>query len=399
MLTGRRPFEGDDVSLTLADVMRAQPDWECLPGRLSPAIHTYLRRCFEKNSRQRVQSIGDVRLALDGAFDAAAGDSAPGPETLAVEGFAWRRSLPWGASGLLLGGGIAALIFASVLRPEPTSDQVPSRFVMVAAEDGPVGTAGPNSDVAISPDGVHVVYMSGNTILGSELYIRSVGDLQAVLLRGTLGAANPFFSPDGEWVGFRDAFDNALKRVSVQGGPAVTMWVPPPTGARASIRTEKRRGDTMPVSDGLVFCILDLRDSPTPLSRGQNTREGAVVADSRPNRFQNSISRRRVVVKGPAVRWRHACLEGSRIGSAVKSASETVHYFPCVNTFAGRVFRVTTSGVLETATVGAHWHSAFPRWRRQALCTGVLHVGSLHSLGRHAVVRRERHALHLSHAA
>lgn len=68
MLTGRSAFEAEDVSLTLAEVMKSDPDREALPRELSPTVRTYLLRCLEKDRKRRVRDIGDVSLALDGAF-------------------------------------------------------------------------------------------------------------------------------------------------------------------------------------------------------------------------------------------------------------------------------------------------------------------------------------------
>ena len=78
MLTGTKPFPGDDVSQTLARVIEVEPDWNSLPENLSQVLNTYLRRCLQKAPRQRVRDVGDLRLALEGAFETAA-VSAGGP--------------------------------------------------------------------------------------------------------------------------------------------------------------------------------------------------------------------------------------------------------------------------------------------------------------------------------
>ena len=79
MLTGTRPFPGDDVSQTLARVIDRDPDWDALPATLSPALDTYLHRCLQKDPRQRVRDIGDLRLAMEGAFETTVGaPSEPG---------------------------------------------------------------------------------------------------------------------------------------------------------------------------------------------------------------------------------------------------------------------------------------------------------------------------------
>ena len=68
MLTGTRPFTGDDVSKTLARVIDRDPDWSTLPKELPPVLTNFLRGCLEKNPKQRVGDIRDVRLAMEGAF-------------------------------------------------------------------------------------------------------------------------------------------------------------------------------------------------------------------------------------------------------------------------------------------------------------------------------------------
>src|SRR5262249_15195032 len=68
MVTGRRAFQAEDVSLTLAEVMKSEPDWAALPP-LPPAVRMCLRQCLKKDPRQRFRDIGDARLALEGALD------------------------------------------------------------------------------------------------------------------------------------------------------------------------------------------------------------------------------------------------------------------------------------------------------------------------------------------
>ena len=69
MLTGRRPFDGRDVSETLGAVLRLEPDWAVLPGDTPPRVNTLLRRCIEKEPKQRIHDMADVRLATEGAFE------------------------------------------------------------------------------------------------------------------------------------------------------------------------------------------------------------------------------------------------------------------------------------------------------------------------------------------
>ena len=120
MLTGRRTFDGDDISEVMAGVIKSEPEWDELPTELPPALRTYLRRCLQKDPRERIRDIGDVRLAMAGAFDV----PAPPPGELPVTPVAipqlqgWQRPLPLAVAGLALlaVGGVAMWGLA---RPAP----------------------------------------------------------------------------------------------------------------------------------------------------------------------------------------------------------------------------------------------------------------------------------------
>ena len=77
MLTGKRAFAGDDVSDTLAAVLRAEPDFDALPADTPNALGRLLRPCLSKDVKGRVRDIGDVRLVLEGAFETQPTDAAP----------------------------------------------------------------------------------------------------------------------------------------------------------------------------------------------------------------------------------------------------------------------------------------------------------------------------------
>ena len=89
MLTGQKPFVGDDVSDTLALVLKFEPDWDALPSNLSQVLATYLRRCLEKEPKQRVHDVADVRLAMEGAFETTLSVGGPEPRVYHRERVAW----------------------------------------------------------------------------------------------------------------------------------------------------------------------------------------------------------------------------------------------------------------------------------------------------------------------
>ena len=107
MLTGTRPFVGDDVSKTLAHVIAIDPDWSTLPKNVPPVLGTFLRGCLEKNPKQRVHDVADVRLAMEGAFETTAG--APTESAVAPRPPVWQQPAAMVAAVLasLVVGGFA----------------------------------------------------------------------------------------------------------------------------------------------------------------------------------------------------------------------------------------------------------------------------------------------------
>ncbi len=215
MLTGQRAFQGEDVSLTLASVMKSDLNVKTLPHDVPATVRTVLRRCLEKDPRERIRDVGDVRLAMAGRFDVP--NPPPVEPAVAVRLRVWQRpaSLMLVAVALVA---ITSLAVWSVTQPILPALHV-QRFAVPPPAPETVGVTASRADVAISPDGTKVVYLA----TGGNLYVRSVEELEATPLEGLDTALGPFVSPESAWVGFEDARDAALKRVSIRGGPAVTI--------------------------------------------------------------------------------------------------------------------------------------------------------------------------------
>ena len=220
MLTGQRAFPGDDLTDTLATVVKLDPKWDAMGPDVSSRVRQVLRLCLQKDPRQRAHCIADVRLALDGAFETVAPQAvaapAPGPDRR-------RRTALMAATAALAGASVVALLAWAIPRQAPLPVQRVS--VVVPAANPIVGGGFPGIWLAISPDGQQLAYTGQNPeILPSrrQLFIRSLHDLKVRSLPGTAGAVNPFFSPDGQWVAF---FTNTgeLKKVSLSGGNPLTL--------------------------------------------------------------------------------------------------------------------------------------------------------------------------------
>ena len=219
MLAGARPFQGEDVSLTLASVMKSDVDVRRLPPDLPETLRTVLHRCLEKDPLQRIRDMGDVRLAMEGAFDA---PSQPGTVNATPLGLLSSQALFLAFGALVVGALIAGVVVWTVARPDP------SRVARLSITIDPLYISLTLPDIAISPDGSQVVYKGGTPpSRSSPFWIRPMDQLSAKLVQGT-GGLNPFISEDGAWLGFYDA--GGLKKVSLLGGPAIPIC-PIPGGA------------------------------------------------------------------------------------------------------------------------------------------------------------------------
>jgi serine/threonine-protein kinase len=213
MLAGTRAFPGDDVSQTLARVIDREPPWEALPSTTAPAIMRLLRRCLRKDPRTRLRDIGDARLELEEAADPAAPepaakDIAPSPH--------WKRALPWAIT--VFAAVIAAAAATGVLRSRqerPPMGAAPAhlQIVLPAGLRLALDTAHPT--LALSPDGTRLAFVAEDATR-RRLYLRELAAREARAIEGTEGAASPFFSPDGDWIGFFAG--GALMKVSSSSG-------------------------------------------------------------------------------------------------------------------------------------------------------------------------------------
>jgi eukaryotic-like serine/threonine-protein kinase len=213
MLTGRQVFTGETVSDTLASVLAREPKWQSLPSNLHPRIRLLLERCLKKEPKDRYGVINDARVDIQEVLADPGGVFAQAPTAEAPAGL--RRMLPWIAAALVLGAIIAGL---AVWKLKPTEP----RRVMRFEYDLPEGQqfADPSwPDLAVSPDGSQFVYATTK-----GLYLRSVDSLDSRHISGTdKDSAEPFFSPDGQWIGYFSYSDLKLKKVAISGGAPVAL--------------------------------------------------------------------------------------------------------------------------------------------------------------------------------
>ena len=208
MLTAKRAFEDEDVSMTLSKVLQREPDFDVLPAAVPNHVRQTLRLCLRKTLKERVPDIGAVRLALDGAFETGASQSAL---AAAPRHPVWRRPVPLALASSLLVGLVVWFATRPALQPPAPITRLP---IPLAAGERFTGTG--RAIVALSPSGRHVAYAAND-----GLVLRALDQLQGLPIPGTNGARNPFFSPDGQQVAFQA--DGQLKRVSISGGAPVAL--------------------------------------------------------------------------------------------------------------------------------------------------------------------------------
>lgn len=208
LLTGRKLFAGEDISDTLAAVIKDEPKWEGVPLQ----VRRLLKKCLQKDPKNRLRDMGDAWELVESGAEAPRGLK-PAPQRAAI-------------------GTIGALVVAlgvALWAPWRAEKPVDKPLVRLDVDLGPEVSlapivAGPSSflnSVVISPDGTRLVYVASTGGGPPRLFTRRLDQPKATELPGTTGAIGPFFSPDGQWVGF--VAGGKFNKISVEGGAVVPL--------------------------------------------------------------------------------------------------------------------------------------------------------------------------------
>jgi serine/threonine protein kinase len=211
MLTGSRLFSGDTISDTLASVLKTDPDFNALPKETPPRIRSLVRRCLERDPRQRVRDIGDARILIDEVRSGAPEEYAVAAEPDAT---ATRQKLPI-IPMVAVAAVVAAIVGASAWMFFPSGADLPLRksSIDMNPSDPSLSAA---FEPSLSPDGSSLVYLSQR-----KLWVRDLDDLNSRELPGTDGARKPFWSPDGEWIAY--GANRFLWKVRATGGEPIQV--------------------------------------------------------------------------------------------------------------------------------------------------------------------------------
>ncbi|MBI4480621.1 MAG: protein kinase [Acidobacteria bacterium] len=206
------PDEPDTVQEIIANILKGEPDWALLPANTPPHVRMILRRSLQKDPAKRLRSAADIAISIEeGGFSAAPPATAP-------------RVAHWRLAAMLGVAVVLASLASLFLKPAaPPTAQAPVH-VTITLPAGDVlaesTTGGANRPLAYSPDGSHIAYVAtrgGNR----QIFLRALSDPQPRPIAGTEGASAPFFSPDGQWIGF--FAQGKLKKVSITGGAPVVL--------------------------------------------------------------------------------------------------------------------------------------------------------------------------------
>jgi eukaryotic-like serine/threonine-protein kinase len=209
MLTGKKLFDGETVSHTLADVLRAPIDFDQVPRSAPVAVRTLLQRCLDRDVKRRLRDIGEARVNIENYLTNPRSASEPSATASASSRLAIGA---WIAAAVLL----AALSALAVVHFRETPTTVLTTRFQVLPPDRATSADYPT----ISPDGRRLAFVA--TVDGKTLlWVRSLDSLTAQSLAGTEDAASPFWSPDSRFLAFFSA--GSLKKVDVTGGPPQTL--------------------------------------------------------------------------------------------------------------------------------------------------------------------------------
>ena len=216
MLTGKRPFDGETVSDSIAKILQTEPDFSALPAGTPRAVRDLIKRCLEKDARRRLRDMGDARIALEDALRGGAEPAAVAPIAAPAPKRGW---LPWAVAAVAVFAALASTALA--LRPAAPPRAVGgAKFLALNAPEGMRFDDQPG-DIAVAPDGGAVAVAIPTEDGTARLFVRKLDAPDWRSLPGTEGAQFPFWSADGRYIGFFAA--NKMKKVAVGGGTADTI--------------------------------------------------------------------------------------------------------------------------------------------------------------------------------
>jgi tRNA A-37 threonylcarbamoyl transferase component Bud32 len=211
MLSSRRAFDGDSASEALASVLKTEPDWDALPPQVPASVRRLLRRCLKKNPHDRLHDAADARIVLTEVL-ASEHDEPPANFVQSASKASW-----WPTAAALA---VAALAIGYAAFKTPGAESVKPATVSLQVRAGMLDFSTGALPFALSPDGMTLAYVDYDGA-AKKLFIRRMDSFDVQSVDGTEGAGAPFFSPEGERIGF--FAHGQLKKVALAGGRPVAI--------------------------------------------------------------------------------------------------------------------------------------------------------------------------------
>jgi serine/threonine protein kinase/Tol biopolymer transport system component len=262
MLTGRSMFGGKTISDTIAAILEREPDWSALPPPTPHNARRLLRRCLEKDPKERLRDIGDARVEIR---EAAAPRERRSEDTAGIEGRSRRIPSRW---RIALGVGIVILGSGVVWLTRP-GEPMPRTGAVRLELSPPAGTEFEPGSGTISPDGRLLAFMTRSP-RGTNLWVRPVDAQTSRELPGTDNAFLPFWSPDSRTLGFFAG--GKLLRIDIDGGTP-TVLADAPGGGRGGTWNADGVIVFNAVNDGPLLEVPAAGGKTTPLTALDRTRQ------------------------------------------------------------------------------------------------------------------------------
>jgi serine/threonine-protein kinase len=217
MATGKKAFSGRSQASLISSIMGSEPPpISTAVPTTPPAFDRIVRTCLAKDPDDRWQTAHDVMLELKWLAE---GGSAAGLPAPIVARRRARERIVWGAAGLAVGAILAGFAASTLLRRPATPPRRGVEFALTFSAAQPFADA-PHQAFALSPDGSRIIYAAGSG-RQRRLYVRAMDRIAATPIPGTEGGSHPFFSPDGQSIGF--LAEGKLKKLTFGGGAPVVL--------------------------------------------------------------------------------------------------------------------------------------------------------------------------------